>query len=648
MTTKISREKYIMSMLLNRYKHRLETMKYNGDVKGLIKALNHKNHEIRKIAGEALAKIGEEAVDPLIAAARDRSHQHCREAAIEAIGNIKDSHAVQTLMRALSNRDGSIQEAAAFALGEIGDPRAVTSLIETLTEEKHRVRQVAASSLGKIGDPKAVASLANALTDRKRRVRQAAASALGEIGDSRAIKPLINALRDRDHQVEETVTSALVSIKAGKAKTVELLVPVILENKDPVFANKAFKVLDKLGWKPRNQTEQAHYLVRKRTWSELTNLGKDATKPLISVLKSDRFCRDQAIKILGEIGDPRAVKTLIEILGKGEQSFFEIELIVTALGKLGDPIAIKCLVEYLNRADKQVSKAAAVALGKIVDQNTIQPFIDLLREEFARFRKYPSLDYDGQYSMTAGGAAKALTMIGQSVVPSLVSALNDDERGIREAAFEALRELEWKPQSVKERTQFAIVGGHWDDIKSLGDEAVMDLLKALEHDDSKIRTNAARALVLLGNPKAREAILDFLFGPVAVGCLDNCEKAIRGLFGDYTPLILAALRFNRTYGKTYEDVKYPSHDYEYDLSMCNKAVSHLSKIETPIATNILYKISQREDIEVVVHWTSARFPSTYGTLSFREQRELAKKELARRGNPPYDHSVYLGEESWKL
>lgn len=75
-------------------------------------------------------------------------------------------------------------------------------------------------------------------------------SILGDMRDKRAIEPLIKALGDRDKKVRE----------------------------------KAIEVLKNLGWKPRNDTEKAYYLIAKQKWSKVVEIGEPAVIPLIQAL----------------------------------------------------------------------------------------------------------------------------------------------------------------------------------------------------------------------------------------------------------------------------------------------------------------------------------------------------------------------------
>lgn len=90
---------------------------------------------------DALARIGSDAVDPLIEALRDPEPM-VRAAAARSLAVIgpEASRAVPALMQALDDRDDRVRIAAARALGQIGPAarEAVPALLEVLRTEAVR------------------------------------------------------------------------------------------------------------------------------------------------------------------------------------------------------------------------------------------------------------------------------------------------------------------------------------------------------------------------------------------------------------------------------------------------------------------------------------------------------------------------------
>lgn len=335
-----------------------------------------------------------------------------------------------------------------------------------------------------------------------------------------------------------------------------------------------------------------------------------------------------------------------------------------ALGKIGVARAVESLIQAFKYEHVSVQWRAAGALGKIGDARAVEPLIQALKDEDLRDR-----------------AASALGKIGKPAVESLIQALKDEDKDLRGRSAWALDELGWKPGNDTEKAHYLIAKGGWDELVKVGEPAVEPLIEALQDEAGDVRQGAALALGAIGDAKAVQpliqalqvdamyvrrksakalgeigdlraagAIIDWLFGyPWFIGDpreLDSWIGAMKNLFGDYTALILKAASVKIEREITRKGVKYDAGKIHYYLRESDEAVSELCKVSTQISSNILHKVLQRKDIEVQVSWSCAF--KRYGTLSFEAQREMAKKELKRRGNPPYDPSAYLNEEAWKL
>ncbi len=211
----------------------IEKMERDKDVKGLIKALRHRDLEIQWRAAESLGSLGPYGMDSLLLALKTRN-KDIRLGVIEALGQIRDTRAVAPLIISLSDPDNEIRWEAALALGEIGDAAALDPLVYTLKDNDRYVRYGAALALEKLGwnpvtiaqaalydvarqdwdsvvsyGEEAVRALRLALRDNDPSVRLDVVRTLGRIGSERAMPSLVRALRDEDEHVRwETVLAS--------------------------------------------------------------------------------------------------------------------------------------------------------------------------------------------------------------------------------------------------------------------------------------------------------------------------------------------------------------------------------------------------------------------------------------------------------
>ena len=199
----------------------------------LIVALRDKDRYVPMRAEESLVELGPVAVEPLIAALRNREEPN-RPVIARILGKIRDVRGIDPLIGAMADpnpalakesRDSllkilpaalkdsrlEVRLKAAKLLQEVPDPVAVEPLIGALRDKDNNVRQRAGTALGKIGQP-AAKSLVGLLRDPDPEMRRVAAEQLGKIRSPEALEPLLTALRDPDPNVQWWAAWALGEI----------------------------------------------------------------------------------------------------------------------------------------------------------------------------------------------------------------------------------------------------------------------------------------------------------------------------------------------------------------------------------------------------------------------------------------------------
>jgi HEAT repeat protein len=154
---------------------------------------------------DKLTQIGKPPVELLIAALKDKD-DYVRLRAAEALEEIgwEPSSDTEKAQFYLAKREWD-------KLIKLGKP-AVEPLIAALKNRDDYVRRYATVALGKIGDTRAIEPLIAALKDEDEDVREGAVESLGEIRDARAVVPLIAALKDNDEDVQYAAAKVLKEI----------------------------------------------------------------------------------------------------------------------------------------------------------------------------------------------------------------------------------------------------------------------------------------------------------------------------------------------------------------------------------------------------------------------------------------------------
>jgi len=128
--------------------------------------------------------------------------------------------------------------------------------------------------------------------------------------------------------------------------------------------------------KPKNVRQEAHDILIAR--------GQESILPLSEALDSEDWrVREEAAKILGQIGDERAVKALIQLFkdDKTRVQLWATDSLI-AMGKR----AVPPLIEALSDEDRRVRMGAVVALGEIQDLEAKEYLRKLLDDTDAEVR----------------------------------------------------------------------------------------------------------------------------------------------------------------------------------------------------------------------------------------------------------------------
>jgi hypothetical protein len=215
----------------------VDTLRQQKDIPALIRALRYNDFEVQTSAAQALGSLGNEGINRLILALKDKDRD-VRLGIIEALSGIRDQRAVPPLIELLNDTSSEVRWETTIALGEIGGPDVIAPLKNALRDPDKYVRYGAASALLKTGwnpvsdeerafyyvgmqewqkvkdcGPAAISALSLVLQDQDSSVRIEAIEVLGLIGDKKAIPALMQSLRDGNADVRWK--AVLASPKCG-------------------------------------------------------------------------------------------------------------------------------------------------------------------------------------------------------------------------------------------------------------------------------------------------------------------------------------------------------------------------------------------------------------------------------------------------
>ena len=179
--------------------------------------LRHVDMRIRQKAQFELVTRG--AVQPLLGAARDRSHQLARIHALWGLGQLsrKDPGTAALLMPFLQDGDDEISAQAARLLGDIRYAPAADAVLALLQRKAPRTRFFAAEALGRLGYKPATGPLVEMLASNAGRdvyLRHVGSTALARIGDGATLGALSS------HSSRAVRLAAIVALRRMKGAEV--------------------------------------------------------------------------------------------------------------------------------------------------------------------------------------------------------------------------------------------------------------------------------------------------------------------------------------------------------------------------------------------------------------------------------------------
>jgi hypothetical protein len=187
----------------------------------LIRHLASANEKERGCAKEIILRIGNPALEPLLAALKDTkgepAWQVSREQAAGLLAQTGDLRARDAFIDRLKDLNDSVRVRGACAAGlaQFKDDEAFNALIAALADQDDLVQEQAARAIGRLQNVRAVMPLIEVLKNTRENpsVRARVASALGDMGDPRAREALSEAAKESDSVLADAANTALRALR---------------------------------------------------------------------------------------------------------------------------------------------------------------------------------------------------------------------------------------------------------------------------------------------------------------------------------------------------------------------------------------------------------------------------------------------------
>ena len=448
----------------------LGSLQVETTVPDLIRLLADPNSYVKDTAVDALNRIGEPAVAPLLDVLDTKARNLIPD---EDTGFTTEYQYIASAyiddLWMKKYRIGTLS-AAIQALGLLKSEDGVKPLIAELENEE--LQDAALAALIEMRGV-AVLPMLDALKNGTDEIRVKVADALGQIGDRRAIIPLIEALdNDPYKEVKAIAAVGLGNMRArGKSSGAVFALTDALSYDDTTATNAA-AALGKIGVLTEDAVQKLIIIAMDKQMRETLRIAaiealwqlkpEEATQPMLLLMFSDEtspVIRANAVKVLSRIKDQNTVPVLLWVLS-------------TQFDEISD------FQRHMKRTYKTLD-----TLRTKVDTFQIQWTSDYPRANYRTWGELKPIP-----SLVRSEVARTLGIIkGDTVVEPLVNALQDDGRAtVRQSAAWALGEVK-------------------------GDTATDALITALKKDkQGAVRQEAAIALGKIKGQAVVDPLLDVL------------------------------------------------------------------------------------------------------------------------------------------
>lgn len=333
-------------------------------VNGLLDALaDPENAGKRNSATEALIRIGDAAIAPIVTRLRNESDVDVRLSLVNLLGDLRSRDAFEILLQSLEGEgDINVSSSIVSSLGKYRDAAALPHLLRMLQREDLWLKFHAIEALGEIGDRAALPAILPLYSEKS--LRKPVLEAIGKIADVGTVSFLLKIIAEEE-KLNLTALRALVRIaEASKPRIVEQAERLLIQRKfrEAFPKEKIDPLVEHLHTTPKRDVRA--FILKFLGWS-----GDDRALPVLLNCLQNPDSAETAAQALIDFG-AAAVPSLLDLLRNAEEDEV-IALLLRVLNVIGGREAIPNILPLLDHENPMIRRLAIETLGEITDPRSI-------------------------------------------------------------------------------------------------------------------------------------------------------------------------------------------------------------------------------------------------------------------------------------
>lgn len=334
-------------------------------IEGLLDALaDPENAGKRNSATEALIRIGESAIGPIIDRLRRESDIDVRLSLVNLIGDLRSTEGFGILLELLDGEsDINVASSIVSSLGKYRDAAALPHLMRALrTRDDLWLKFHIVEALGEIGDRAALPAILPLYAEKS--LRKPVLESVGKIADVGTVNFLLRIIAEED-KLNLTALRALVRIaEASKPRIVEEAERQLIQARfrESFPREKIAPLIEHLHTTPKREVKS--FILKFLGWS-----GDERAVPVLLNSLTQPDTSEVAAQALIDFG-PAAIPAILSAL-QNEEEDESVALLLRVANMIGGRESIPSVLQFLDHDNPMIRRLAIETLGEIPDPASI-------------------------------------------------------------------------------------------------------------------------------------------------------------------------------------------------------------------------------------------------------------------------------------